>query len=82
MRQIVVEARAEGPAAVTELLPLLDEPTSAAWLAFQLLELCHLSEAESRMCLSVVERLAEGDSMEALAARMWLREHRVGPDHP
>jgi hypothetical protein len=64
------------PGAVAELLPLLEEPAAARWLAFQLVEMGGLSDDVHRRCLAVARTLAEGAGAEALGARMWLREQR------
>jgi hypothetical protein len=71
MRRLVGE-----PGAVAELLPLLDEPTAARWLAFQLVESGGLSDDVIQRCLAVVRALAAGGDAEAMGARMWLRERR------
>ena len=70
MRRLAAE-----PGAVGDLSPLLDDPQSGPWLAFQLLELAHPSEPVVERCLAIVRKLAEGDGAEAMGARMWLREH-------
>jgi len=69
MRRIVAE-----PGAVEELLPLLAEPTSARWLAFQLLEHCTLSPEIRERCLAIVREVAAGSGPDALGARHWLRD--------
>ncbi len=76
MRGIIEEAAARGPAAVGELLPLLDEEPSARWLAFHLLELSPLPPAERERCLAVIRRLAVGSSAEALGADVAPEAHR------
>ena len=71
MREIVVE-----PGAADELLPLLGEPESAHWLAFQLLELCQPSPAVRERCLAIIRGLAAGSGAEALGAQFWLRDFK------
>lgn len=61
--------------AVVELSPLLDEPESGCWLAFQLLELALPPTPVAERCLEIVRRLAEGEGGEAMGARLWLREY-------
>jgi hypothetical protein len=67
MRGIVVE-----PGAAEELLPLLDEPEPAQWLAFQLLELCKPASVVREKCLAIIHRLAAGSGADALGAQYWL----------
>lgn len=69
MREIMVE-----PGAAEELVPLLDEPEAARWLAFQLLELSEPSPAIRDRCLAIIRELAAGSSPEALGAQCWLRD--------
>lgn len=69
MREIVLE-----PGASEELLPLLDEPESAKWLAFQLLELCEPTAEIREKCFEIIRRLAAGSNADALGARCWLRD--------
>jgi hypothetical protein len=71
MRRIVVESGAD-----EELLPLLDEPESAQWLAFQLLELCQPSPDVRERCLAIIQKLAAGSSADALGAQYWLRDYK------
>ena len=68
MRQILVE-----PGAAGELLPLLEEPESARWLAFQILELSQPSPAARERCLETVRGIAAGSGADALGAQLWLR---------
>jgi hypothetical protein len=70
MRRIASE-----PGAAEELLPLLDEPESAKWLAFQILELCAPGPDVRERCLKTVRELAAGSDADAMGAQMWLREH-------
>jgi hypothetical protein len=71
MRKIVVE-----PGAEEELLPLLEEPEAAQWLAFQLLELCKpLPEVRAR-CLTIIRGIAAGSGADALGAEYWLRDFK------
>jgi hypothetical protein len=69
MREIVVEL-----GAADELLPLLDEPEAAQWLAFQLLELCEPSSVVRERCLALIRGLAAGSGADALGAQYWLRD--------
>lgn len=62
------------PGADEELLPLLDEPESAKWLAFQLLELCSPVPEVAERCLRIIEELAAGSSTDAVGAQFWLKE--------
>jgi len=71
MRQIASE-----PGAGQELLPLLDEPESAQWLAFQLLELCQLSPEVRERCLAIIRKLAAGSGADAVGAQYWLRDYK------
>ncbi len=71
MRRLVEE-----PGAVSELIPLLNEPSSARWLAFQLVEAGGLSDEVLHQCLEIVRMMGEGSDAESLAARIWLREQR------
>jgi hypothetical protein len=71
MRRIVVE-----PGAADELLPLLDEPESAQWLAFQLLELSQPATEIHERCLAIVRHLAAGAGAMALGAQYWLRDFK------
>jgi len=71
MREIVAE-----PGAADELLPLLDEPESAQWLSFQLLELCQPSPTVRKKCLGIIRGLAAGSGADALGAQYWLRDFK------
>src|SRR5438874_1040584 len=71
MRKIVAE-----PGAAEELLPLLDEPESARWLAFQLLELCQPSHVVRQRCLAMIQDLAAGSGSDALGAQYWLLDFK------
>jgi hypothetical protein len=71
MREIVVE-----PGAAEELLPLLDEPESAHWLAFQLLELCQPSAVVRERCSAIIRRLAAGSGAGAHGAQYWLDDFK------
>ena len=74
MWAIVAEAYAAGPDAVAELLPLLEEPPSNQWLAFQVLELGNSEPGVAEQCLAVIRRMAAGSGAEATGAGIWLRE--------
>ncbi len=74
MRAMVAEVYAAGPQVLAELLPLLDEPPSDQWLAFQLLELGEPEPAVVERCLSIIRRLAAGPGADAMGASMWLRD--------
>jgi hypothetical protein len=71
MRQIVAET-----GAAEELLPLLDEPESGQWLAYQLLELCEPAPQVRDKCLAIIRRLATGSGADALGAQYWLRDFK------
>lgn len=71
MRDIVME-----PGAAEELLPLLDEPQSDRWLAFQLLELCQPTPLVREKCLTIIRDMAAGSGPEALGAQWWLRDFK------
>jgi len=71
MRRIVVE-----PGAAEELLPLLNEPQAARWLAAQLLELCEPAPEVREKSLAIIRRLAAGSGVDAIGARYWLRDFR------
>jgi hypothetical protein len=72
---MVTELYSAGPQALAELLPLLDEPPSDQWLAFQLLELGKPDAAVAEQCLYIIRRLAEeGPPADAMGASMWLRD--------
>ena len=71
MRKIAAE-----PGAAEELLPLLDEPESAQWLAFQLLELCQPTAVVRERCLAIIRELAAGSGADALGAQYWLRDFK------
>jgi hypothetical protein len=77
MYRIVEEAAAAGVEAISELLPLLDEPEAARWLAHQLLEKCRVPDAVERRCLRIIEELAAGSGADAVGEQMWLREYRA-----
>src|SRR5215510_4267995 len=64
MRQLVTESKMAGPTAVSELFPLLDEPLTGRWLAFQLLELCELPDAVTASCLEMIRKIAAGPGAE------------------
>ncbi len=75
MRAMVAELYAAGPQALAELLPLLEEPPSNQWLAFQLLELGKPDAVVAARCLSIIRLLASGQgSADAMGAGMWLRD--------
>ena len=71
MRQIVME-----PGAAEELVPLLDEPDAAQWLAFELLELSQPSDSVREKCLAIIQSLAAGSGANALGGRYWLRDFK------
>ena len=71
MRCIVVE-----PNSAEDLQLLLDEPESAQWLAFQLLELCNPSDDIREKCLATIRELAAGSNVTALGAAYWLRDFK------
>ena len=71
---MVTEVYAAGPQALAELLPLLGEPPSDQWLAFQLLELGKPELAVAERCLFVIRRLAFGRGADAMGAGKWLRD--------
>jgi hypothetical protein len=62
MRRIVAE-----PGAAQELLPLLAEPQSTHWLAFQILELIEPLPEVRDKCLAIIRDLTERSGPEALA---------------
>jgi hypothetical protein len=74
MRRLLAE-----PGVVEELLPLLDEPSAAHWLAFQVLEFCPVTPAVREKCLAIIRRLAAGRSVDALGAKHWLQEFERNP---
>jgi hypothetical protein len=77
------------PSILTDLIPLLDEPLPAKWLAFQLLELVAVADDISQRCLKIIKSLAENRSggAETMGIRIWLREYEAArvakaPDSP
>ena len=64
------------PGVAEDLAPLLDEPATAKWLAFHLLEAKIVQEDVRQKCLEIVLALTRRNDVEGLAAKMWLREHR------
>ena len=82
MRKVVAEAYCVGPGAVAELLPLLDEPSTEEWLAFQLLDLGVPPPAVAARCLAIVRRKAAGTGADAMGAGMWLREWEARHNEP
>jgi hypothetical protein len=82
MRALVGEAYQAGPAAVAELIPLLDEPTADEWLAFQLLDLGQPPVATVERCLAIIRRKAAGSGPEAMGAEMWLRDWQTRHAEP
>lgn len=75
MYRIVEDASSNGDAGVAELLPLLEEPESARWLAHQLLEGCIVSSMVEQKCLEIIRSLATGSSAEALGEQIWLKDY-------
>jgi hypothetical protein len=83
MRQIVQHAEESGPDAVAGLLPLLDEPTPAEWLAHHLVELAFIDLAIRAKCISIVKQLvvalrASGDGLNAMGEESWLQDYQDG----
>lgn len=70
MRRIASE-----PGAEVELLPLLDEPHAAEWLAFQAIELWHPSPEIRQRCVAIIQKLAAGSGLAAKGAKGWLQNH-------
>ena len=75
MREIV--RRAEEQGTVLELVPLLDEPACARWLAYQLVEMASIDKALWERCIGIVEKDASRVDVNGLGARMWLKEWRT-----
>jgi len=82
MRAMVAEVYSAGPEVLAELLPLLSEPPSDQWLAFQLLELGEPGVAVVERCLSVIRRVASGQSADAMGASVWLRDWEARQAEP
>lgn len=72
MRNIVKKAAKKGNEAIVGLLPLLNEPTTANWLAFQILELADVNRFTEARCLSIIKSIAAGEGIEAMGSKTWL----------
>lgn len=64
------------PSEAEELSPLLDEPESNRWLAFQLLELCQPTSAVREKCLAIIQDMAVEPGPAGLGAKWWLRDFK------
>jgi hypothetical protein len=65
-----------------ELLPLLDEQPSNAWLAFQLLELVEPHSEIRDRCLAIVREIASADDGSGQDAEIWLNERGIPLEEP
>lgn len=74
MYKLVKAASDLGPDAVGKMAKLLDNPVASPWIAHQLIEKADISPATRDKCLSVIRKLAQGDSANAMGERMWLKE--------
>jgi len=74
LRALVADAYVAGPEKVAELIPLLDEPPSDRWLAFQLLELGEPPPDCTERCIRVIQQIATGQDAGAMGARIWLKD--------
>jgi len=77
MYKLVEEAATSGETGISELVPLLDEPASALWLAHQVLEKCSISKVIERRCLEIIKTAAAGKGADALGEQMWLRDYEA-----
>jgi hypothetical protein len=83
MYRIVETAAKQGSAAVSVLIPLLEEPPCAKWLAHQLLEKTETDPETELKCLAIIEALSKGEGPGALGEQYWLRDYRKKKDeHP
>jgi len=68
----------EKQGAVLDLLPLLDEPSCAAWLAHQLVECSELPKSIEDRCFTIIEELAKnGDNVDSFVENVWLKEWKA-----
>ena len=77
MYQLVAKAEKRGAIGVAELLPLLDEPACAAWLAHQLVERATIDKLVEDRCFQIVEQLASHGGADAYGNQLWLSEWRA-----
>ena len=77
MNKLFRAAVVKGPDGVSSLVPLLDEPECAKWLAIQFLGEPILEPNVKEKCLRIVEAIASGDDIDALGARHWLKDWKA-----
>ncbi len=77
MYKLITSAAQQGADSISAFFPLLDEPTSAKWLAHQLLEKTQVDTQVEEKCLKIIEALAKGDGPDALGEKWWLRDYKA-----
>jgi len=76
MYKIINVAISQGQEHVKALIPLLDEPLCAKWLAHHLLEKTIVEHGIEQKCLAIIESLASGNGPDASGEKFWLKNYR------
>ncbi len=57
-----------------ELLSLLTHTTAGSWVAFSIADLPGVSTAHKEKCISRIQSIADGSSLDSTGAQYWLKE--------
>ena len=74
MYRFVRSIARDGPGAIDEIAQLLDEPSSAKWLAHHLVECAELLKSTEDKCFAIIEGLAKNNGPEGMGEEIWLKE--------
>jgi len=61
------------------VLSLLRDEDLALWASYAAASSGQIDQTETDQCLAIIERVAQGDDIDAMGAEYWLREYHSAP---